>query len=456
MSQPTVIQNATPVLAAGGTTKAISLAALPTPGNALVLTVSTRGAPITGVADNQGNAFTQAAVSASSSGTGNVAVWWLPNVPATSGTYTVTATGAATVAGWELGLIEATNLSFIIDQSATLNDSAGPVAAAAIAAPTDLSSNDLWVAALCLAGTYPSANPSFSGPHSTYTQIFSSNPNTTGQLVSSAAYQITSFVVAATASWTWTNADGFAAVIVSFRGSPSGDGTTASGTSVTTGTGGVALPVVVIGNVIDVLFMAQSGSPNGCTCSDGIGNVYTQIDHLDRTASSSREFYRFMAIAASSGTPAVKCTYGATSALAVAATVLTGISTPPFVTGQVANHFQSAASIGGGSTDLQSSGNTPPLLVQPVILAAWGYCDGKNAAPLAGTGFQDAGPNLWGALGVACLNYETLTYASTSPAAAKFTPVANQDAYTFAAAFDLVRIPITPAGPMPKQIYILP
>lgn len=248
-----------------------------------------------------------------------------------------------------------------------------------------------------------------------------------------AATGATSFdgTVAPTTAWQWS--------IATLNGAPGvADGHTAAGTTVATGTGGAAMGSVSAGQQIDVLFMAQSATAQTCTCADQLGNVYTQIDHLDRTALSSREFYRFGAMCTVPGIPVITCTYGASSNLNIAAAPLTGISTTiPFTGGMVANHFQSAASIGGSpAADLQSSTNTPTLSFLPTTLAVWGYCDGKNAAPTTGTAFTAFGTPVWASLGTACLRYETEVYNSTTAVSGRFTPVASQDAYTFIAAFN--------------------
>lgn len=459
MTAPVRVQLATPVAVSNATSAAISVAALPTNGNSLILSLSARGTgTITGVTDNQGNTFTQAAASRSSVlATGTAQVWWLPGIASSGGTYTVTATSSSNMA-WELGLVEFSGLSVNIDQSATLNDAGVLSTSANVVAPFSLSSNDVVITNLCLASAYASADSTFNGPHSSYSVIYTVNPNA-GQLVSSAGSIIRGFAFNESANWSWSTPDGFASVLVVFKGTPLGDGFTASGTTVVTGTGGAALPVVALGNVIDVLFMAQSGTANTCTCRDNLGNTYTQIDHGDYTGAHSREFYRFYAKSLSSGTPVITCTYGASAPLSIAASVLTGIAgIPPFIGGQVANHFQTAASIGSGGTDLQSSTNTPPLLIQPVILSGWGYCDGKNGTPTVGSTFNATvfASSLWASLGAACLTYETKTYASILATSVKFTPIPNQDAYTFAATFDLISIPLTPSGPMPKQLYVMP
>jgi hypothetical protein len=227
-----------------------------------------------------------------------------------------------------------------------------------------------------------------------------------------------------------------------------GDGHTLSGTTVATGTGGVALGLYNVDDQVDVLVMAKSATTHTCTISDNLGNFFVaNFDH-SLTASASREFYRFRAhIVNVGGSPIITATYGATAELAIAVTCLSGIlPSNPLSSGNWINHYQTAASIGASpATNSQASGNSPSLLLQPALAAAWGYCDGNTAAPTAGTAYTAVGTPLWGALGSPCLQYETQVITSYTTVNGQFTPVPSQDAYTFLAVFnELAALPPTP------------
>lgn len=234
------------------------------------------------------------------------------------------------------------------------------------------------------------------------------------------------------------------------------DGHTASGTTVATGTGGASLGAVTIANGIDVLFRASSATAHTCTCADQLGNNYNQIDHNDSTATHSLEWYRFACGSVTvPGTPVITCTYGASAQLDIAASAMSGLIAVPFAAS--VNHYQSAASIGGSpAVDSQNSTNLPTLSSKPTLLTCWGYCD-ANGTPVYGTQFTGVG-TAWSTLGSGTprLAYENLTYNSFVPISGRFTPVPSQDAYTFFAAFNEPALPVTPAGSMPKQIYVMP
>lgn len=218
-----------------------------------------------------------------------------------------------------------------------------------------------------------------------------------------------------------------------------GDGTTASGTTVATGTGGTALDTSAIDDQVDVLFMAESATSRTATIADSQGSFYpAPFDHQDFTASHGREFYRWRAHIVRAASLIVTVTYGAAAPLSLAvALVKNVIPGTPMTAGQFASHYQSAASIGPTpATDLQSSTNTPALALQPTILSVWGYCDGQNAAPVAGTAFTQVGVPVWAALGAACLTYEQEIYNSLLAVSGRFTPVPSEDAYTFLTVFN--------------------
>ena len=234
------------------------------------------------------------------------------------------------------------------------------------------------------------------------------------------------------------------------------DGTTASGTVVSTGTGGSALPAFTVGQCVHVLLMAQTASAlTEGGPSDG-SNTYTHIQTADNHATRGFIFDRWFSIITTPlATPVITTTWSGTAKLAIAAAVLPNIlTTNPISPGCVQQSSQTAPS----GTDGQTSGPTTsanPLV--PVTVAGWGFSVAETAAPVAGTGFTSIG-TAWGALGGACLTYETKQSSFGQQQTATFTPVAG-DAYTFVDVFNNLGsgpVPVPSPGPMPRRIFILP
>jgi len=234
------------------------------------------------------------------------------------------------------------------------------------------------------------------------------------------------------------------------------DGTTASGTVVSTGTGGAALPAFNIGDCIHVLLMAQTASALTETGPSDGHNTYVHLETADNHGTHGFIWDRWMTIVTTAiTTPVITTTWSGTAKLAIAAGKLSNINTgAPNVVGGNAQQFQTAPS-GGNS---QSSGpTTSPNLLVPVTLSAWGFSINETAAPAAGTGFTAQG-TCWAALGGACLTWATGTSTQAIQQTALFTPVAG-NTYTFMDVFNQIGSApptVTPSGPMPRQIYVMP
>ena len=226
-----------------------------------------------------------------------------------------------------------------------------------------------------------------------------------------------------------------------------GDGTNITGGALTcaTGTNGLAMPYVNVGDLLHVLYMSKPTDNTGHfqTITDSLGNSFVAAGSGHYEASSNRQFLQAYSIVTNPGTPVVTGTYGSSnvSAQAIACAVLQGINKlNPFTTGSSQNNQQ----VIGASPAANSQTSTAPgspLTYLPETLCGWGYCDGLTGAPTVGTSpvaFTDYG-SMWGGLsGIACLRYETAIVSTPGPFAATFNPVASQTAYTFVLAFNQI------------------
>lgn len=207
------------------------------------------------------------------------------------------------------------------------------------------------------------------------------------------------------------------------------DGTTASGTVVSTGTGGAALPAFNLGDCIHVIIMAQTASAlTDSGPSDG-ANAYIHLGVADNHGTRGFIFTRWMTtVTTPLATPVITDTWSGTAKLAIAVAKVPSVSPiGPNVPGGNAQASQTAPS----GTDSQSSGLTVSAnTLVPVTLSAWGFSVSEAGAPAAGTGFTQVG-TAWAALGAACLTYETAVSSLTQQQVATFTPIGGSDTYAF-------------------------
>jgi hypothetical protein len=242
------------------------------------------------------------------------------------------------------------------------------------------------------------------------------------------------------------------------------DGYNTSGVSVTTGTNGTTMSAVTVGQLLHVLVMVQTASVNTITVTDTLGNTYT-ANGTGNYTTSTRLYSTFYCSVTNAGTSQVTAHYGgsaSTMAIAVAnvTAATTAIISP--TTPYSAGNFENNKQVIGASpaANSQTSTNMPSLVVVPAIVGGFGYNDGNNGAPTAGTSpvtFTQVG-TCWAALGSsACLTYEVAQVNTATAYAATFTPIASENAYSFVNAFNIGQpAVIAPPGPMPKQIYIMP
>jgi hypothetical protein len=235
------------------------------------------------------------------------------------------------------------------------------------------------------------------------------------------------------------------------------DGTTASGTVVSTGTGGTALPAFNIGDCVHVIIMAQTASALTDTGPSDGSNTYTHLGIADNHSTRGFIFTRWMTVVTTAiPTPVITDTWSGTAKLGIAVAVLPSINSgsPNVLGGQT-----QASQIAPSGANSQTSGPTPsPNLLIPVTLGAWGFSVSEAGAPTAGAGFTQIG-TAWSALGAACLTYETLTSNVSQQQIATFTPIGGSDTYTFLDVFNQIGShppTIPPSGPMPRQIYVMP
>jgi hypothetical protein len=236
------------------------------------------------------------------------------------------------------------------------------------------------------------------------------------------------------------------------------DGTTASGTVVSTGTGGTALPAFNVGDCIHVLLMAQTASALTITSNPSDGhNTYVNLQNADNHGTTGFIWARWTTMVTTAiTTPVISATWSGTAKLAIAVAKLSNINTgAPNVTGGNAQSNQTTPS----GSNAQTSGLTiSPNLLVPVTLGGWGFSVNESGAPAAGAGFSQIG-TAWAALGSACLTYETMTSNAAIQQTATFTPIGGTNTFTALDVFNQIgsHPPTVPAsGPMPRQIYVMP
>jgi hypothetical protein len=217
------------------------------------------------------------------------------------------------------------------------------------------------------------------------------------------------------------------------------DGTSSSSTTVATGTGGSAMPAIVVGQVLDVMLMAETSSAlTDSGPSDG-SNTYFNIRTFDDHVANGYIWDHWGCIVTVPlASPVISTTWsgGTPTKAAIAVGIIPGlIGTNPGVTlsGQA---FQTAPS--GSNAQVCAIGSSNPTNGIYYTLAGWGYSLNQAAAPAAGTspiGFNQIG-TVWAALGTgACMTFETQTIQGTGAAVeVTFTPVAG-NTYTFSAAW---------------------
>lgn len=239
------------------------------------------------------------------------------------------------------------------------------------------------------------------------------------------------------------------------------DGTSSSSTTVATGTGGAAMPAISVGQFLDVMLLAETSSAlTDSGPSDG-HNTYFNIRTLDDHANGYIWDHWGCIVTVPLASPVISTTWsgGTPTKAAIAVGIDSGINTAAPFSGINFSGQNKQTSPSGANA--QVSGSTPASLVNGTYykIAGWGFSVNVAAAPAAGTAplaFTQIG-TVWSALGTgACMTYETIDYIGVgSPVQATFTPVTG-NTYTFVAAFNNIPLPVFPAGPMPKQIYIMP
>ena len=240
------------------------------------------------------------------------------------------------------------------------------------------------------------------------------------------------------------------------------DGTSTGSTTVATGTGGTALPAISVGQFLDIMLLATTTTAITETGPAWVGSsggtffvIRTYDDHANGYIWDHWGCYVTSAVAA----PVIKTTWTAnpTTALAISVGIISSgiLGTNPFTNINFSSQHKQTSTNG---TDAQVSGLTGAALTTGALytIGGWGFSANVAAAPAAGTGFTQIG-TVWAALGTgACMTYETKTIVGAgAQAQATFTPVTG-NTYTFAAAFNDIPLPAFPAGPMPRQIYIMP
>lgn len=243
------------------------------------------------------------------------------------------------------------------------------------------------------------------------------------------------------------------------------DGTSSGTTTVQTGTGGAAMPAMVVGQVLDVILMAQTGSAltdNGLSDSfpsasqNTFVNIRTYDDHV---ANGFIWDHWRCTVTVPVASPVIGNNWSSapTKAL-IAVGILNNILTSnPTSFNYSTQNFQTSPS----GANSQVSGYTSATLTsgKPYTVAVWGFSVNEAAAPAAGTSpiaFTQIGTCGAGLGTGACLTYETAQVIGAGASVqGTFTPVTG-NTYTFAAAFNDIPLPVFPAGPMPRQIYIMP
>lgn len=216
-------------------------------------------------------------------------------------------------------------------------------------------------------------------------------------------------------------------------------GTTASGATVATGTGGLALPAFAVGDCIVVLTMAQTASALTETFNGDGSNAYTHLQVADNHSTEGFILSRYATIVTTPlASPVLQSTFsGSATKLGIAAVKVGSISPgSPFVPGGNAQHLQTTPS----GTNSQVSGLTTSANTNiPVTLVAWGLSVNFAGAPTAGSGFTPQG-TAWSAFGAPCLTCETQTSSSLIQQQATFTPIGGTDTYTFLDVFNQLSV----------------
>jgi hypothetical protein len=237
---------------------------------------------------------------------------------------------------------------------------------------------------------------------------------------------------------------------------PTADGnSTASVTSIATGTNGSAMPAMIVGQLWDVIVLNQGTSGN-ITVSDGTANAYNFVQQLNDGTNSVvlNQFYCMVTVPISSPViTATKNTGGAQAmSIGVALSAAAGIISPtsPYTANAQSNNKQTTPT--GSNSQVSGFTQTAPTLSS--VLGAWSFCASKAAASAAGTNFTKIGNNLWSFIGTAAsVTYETETVAGLTSFQATFTPPGGTNTYTLAT---LYNVQVVAAGPMPRLIYIMP
>ena len=234
-------------------------------------------------------------------------------------------------------------------------------------------------------------------------------------------------------------------------GSLLADGTAASGTTVATGTGGLGMSAVSLGQLIHVLLMAStSNSGDILSVTDSLGNTYVADSSGHYEATDSRQFLQAHTIVTTAGTPVIT---GSKTGSAVPMWIAAAVVQPAYLpltintitpySGFQANNRQTAASIGSSPAPNSQTSGAMAALATPSLLSAWGFCAAGTSPPTPSSGWT-AGGNLLGALTSGRLTYEFIANGLYGTAySATFTPVPSQEAYTFVSAFNL-NPPFTP------------
>lgn len=215
-------------------------------------------------------------------------------------------------------------------------------------------------------------------------------------------------------------------------------GTTASGATVATGTGGLALPAFAVGDCIVVLTMAQTASALTETFNGDGSNAYTHLQVADNHSTEGFILSRYATIVTTPlASPVLQSTFSGSAKLGIAAVKVGSISPgSPFVPGGNAQHLQTTPS----GTNSQVSGLTTSANTNiPVTLVAWGLSVNFAGAPTAGSGFTPQG-TAWSAFGAPCLTCETQTSSSLIQQQATFTPIGGSDTYTFLDVFNQLSV----------------
>ena len=225
---PNVVQTAANTFFQQAATTTIQTAGLPIAGNAIAVAVTIRRSAahetVASIADNQGvgNVYSSVvtAVSSATVFSAGAEIWECTSLGVVgTSPFIVTVTySAGTMNGQEAGLAEIHGAT-TIDQTGTNNDGGSTRTSGNVTASSgNVGTNDVVIAAIGLAAFHNTSQALTSPPSSGYTSIFIGDPNA-GNQETGAGYKALSASEISAANWTWTTADGYAAVIATFRGS---------------------------------------------------------------------------------------------------------------------------------------------------------------------------------------------------------------------------------------------